>query len=221
MQPKTLIVRLRNYVGDVVLSVPALEWLAAQGYALQLVAKPWAASLLSAYPWTVTARAPRPLARVAQLRRLRRAALAADPGFDGRENMLVFPNAFSGGIEPWLAGLNAVANDLDGRRLLLARAVEPVWGHALEHIWGLAGRFLKIERQAPERIALATRHEDQQRADELLAAQGVRPGFIVLCPFAAGVFEGQDKTWPAFPEFARALARSGRDLVCCPGPGES
>ena len=165
--------------------------------------------------------AARPLARVAQLRQLRRAAEAADPGFDRRENMLAFPNAFSGAIEPWLAGLNAVAHDTEARRWLLARAVEPFWGHALEHIWGLACGFLGLEIAAPRRIGLATCDEDQRRADALLRSHGLGAGFVVLCPFAAGVFEGQDKVWPGFAEFAGALHARGIRLVCCPGPGES
>jgi heptosyltransferase-2 len=42
MQPRPLIVRLRNWVGDVILGVPALNLLASRGYQLQLVGKGWA-----------------------------------------------------------------------------------------------------------------------------------------------------------------------------------
>jgi heptosyltransferase-2 len=48
----------------------------------------------------------------------------------------------------------------------------------------------------------------------------VRPGFVVVCPFAGGLFEDQDKTWPAFADFSRELLKQGRDVVACPGPGE-
>jgi heptosyltransferase-2 len=216
-----LIVRLRNYVGDVVLGLPSLRLLHARGYALQLFGKPWAASLLAAYPWPVVTRPPRFLHRVGSLRQMRRQALAVDPGFDRRENMLVFPNACSGALEAWFAGLHAVGNALDGRSPLLARAEAPHWAHALEHAWGLTCRFLKIDLPAPARIQLATRSEDQRRADELLRRHGVGPGFVAICPFAGGVFEDQPKTWPAFPEFARALKAAGREVVCFPGPGEA
>lgn len=218
--PRPLIVRLRNYVGDVVLCLPSLELLQAHGHGLRLVGKHWAASLFADYRWPVSVRAERHGRRVAQLRQLRREASNMDAQFDVRENMIVYPDAFSGALEPWLAGLHAVGNATEGRSWLLARAEAPLWGHSLEHAWALTCRFLRIERPAPRSIALATSRCDQDLADELLRRHGVRAGFVVICPFAAGVFEDQDKTWPAFPELARRLGRGGRDLVCCPGPGE-
>jgi heptosyltransferase-2 len=220
MSQRPLIVRLRNYVGDVVLSLPALELLQSHGYALQLIGGRWVPSLLAAYDWPSVARPKGFGRRVAQLRRLRRDALTVDPLFDARENMLVFPNAFSGALEPRLAGLHAVGNAFEARSLLLARAVAPLWGHAAEHFWALACRFLQVEQPLPRHIQLASRPEDQQRADELLRQHGVAPGFIVVCPFAAGVFEKQPKNWPSFPEFTRALCARGRQVICCPGPGE-
>jgi len=39
MAPRPLIVRLRNWVGDVVLTVPALRPLQSHGYELELVGK--------------------------------------------------------------------------------------------------------------------------------------------------------------------------------------
>ena len=45
--PRPLIVRLRNWVGDVTLGVPTLQRLADHGYALQLVGKGWARDLLA------------------------------------------------------------------------------------------------------------------------------------------------------------------------------
>ena len=44
---RPLIVRLRNWVGDVTLGVPTLQRLADHGYALQLVGKGWARDLLA------------------------------------------------------------------------------------------------------------------------------------------------------------------------------
>ena len=69
---RPLIVRLRNYVGDVVLSLPALELLQSNGYAPHLVGKPWVGQLLEAYGWPTTPRAGAFLDRVRQLRELPR-----------------------------------------------------------------------------------------------------------------------------------------------------
>ena len=50
MQTRPLIVRLRNWVGDVILGVPALKLLASHGYQLQLIGKGWAPALLQELP---------------------------------------------------------------------------------------------------------------------------------------------------------------------------
>jgi heptosyltransferase II len=221
MTPRPLIVRLRNWVGDVILGVPALHLLQSHGHALQLVGARWAGPLLRGEGWSTHAR-PKPLReRVAQLRELRSEARHADAGFDRRENALVLPTSFSAALEMRLAGLKAVGYRQEARGPLLARA-EPITygGHALISYWELACRFLQIEAAPPLQIGLRTAPADQQRAEEVLLRHGVRPGFVVVCPFAGGLFEDQDKTWPAFAEFSRQMLQSGRDVVACPGPGE-
>jgi heptosyltransferase-2 len=221
MTTRPLIVRLRNWVGDVILGVPALQLLQAHGYQLQLVGKAWAPALLAGQAWPVHVRPAKLLDSVALLRTLKRQALAADAGFAGRENALVLPTSFSGALEMRLAGLRAVGYAQEARGLLLARA-EPITygGHALTSYWELACRFLRIEAAAPACIELRTAPADQAGADALLQEHAIRPGFIVICPFAGGQFEKQEKTWPAFAEFTRALLQRGRDIVACPGPGE-
>lgn len=221
MTPRPLIVRLRNWVGDVILGVPALHLLQSHGHQPWLVGKGWAGPLLAGEGWPTHAR-PGPLReRVAQLRTLRDQARALSPGFDDHENALVLPTSFSGALEMRLAGLKAVGYAQEARGLLLKRA-EPITygGHALISYWELACRFLGIHAEPPERIGLATLPADQQAADALLLQHSIRPGFVVICPFAGGQFEKQDKTWPAFAHFTQALRELGRDVVACPGPGE-
>jgi len=68
---RPLIVRLPNWVGDVIMSLPTLWHLHHRGYALQLVGKRWAATLLAGCGWPVHT-LPGPLKeRVRLLRRLR------------------------------------------------------------------------------------------------------------------------------------------------------
>jgi ADP-heptose:LPS heptosyltransferase len=225
MPPRPLIVRLRNWVGDVILGVPALHLLQQHGYQPVLVGKGWAPALLAGEGWPTHPRPAKLGDSVALLRRLRREALAQDAGFDRRENALVLPTSFTGALEMRLAGLKAVGYAQEARGPLLKRA-EPITygGHALISYWELACRFLRVDLPPPERIALKTLSADQAAADALLARHGVRPGFVVICPFAGGQFEKQDKTWPAFADYTRALLRlchdQGRDVVACPGPGE-
>lgn len=204
-----------------ILGVPALHLLQSHGYTLQLVGSRWATPLLRGEGWPVHAR-PQPLRdRVAQLRELRSQARQLDAGFDRRENALVLPTSFSAALEMRLAGLKPVGYRQEARGLLLQRA-EPLQygGHALASYWDLACRFLRVQAAPPAQIGLRTTEADQQGADEVLASHGVRPGFIVICPFAGGLFEAQDKTWPAFADCSRELLKLGRDVVACPGPGE-
>lgn len=222
MSARPLVVRLRNWVGDVILSVPALRLLQSHGYALELVGKGWAAALLAGEGWPVHARPPGLRARVAQLRALGRGLRHLDPGFAARENALVLPPSFSAALEMRLAGLRAVGHAAEGRSPLLSRVTPALHeGHELVRTWTLACRFLRIEAEPPAAIGLRTLEADQARADALLAARGVRAGFVVICPFAGGQVDKQDKTWPAFAEFSRVLRGRGRDVVACPGPGEA
>ena len=143
MPPGPLIVRLRNWVGDVILGVPALQLLESHGYALQLVGKGWAGSLLAGQSWPVLARAGTLRGRLSQLRGLRAEAIRADADFDRRENALVLATSFSSALEMRLAGLKAVGYAQEARSLLLSRS-EPITygGHALTSYWALACRFL-------------------------------------------------------------------------------
>lgn len=221
MPSRPLIVRLRNWVGDVILGVPALKLLAAHDYQLQLVGKGWAKPLLAGHDWPVHTRPGRWRERIAQLRGLRRAARALDPEFDRRENALVLPTSFSGALEMRWAGLRAVGYAQEARGWLLARS-EPITygGHALVSYWELACRFLRIEQPPPREIGLRLAAADVAAADALLRQRGVQADFVVICPFAGGTFEKLDKTWPHFPAFARTLVASGRPVIACPGPGE-
>ena len=221
MNRRPLIVRLRNWVGDVVLGVPALRLLEAHGYELELVGKGWARALLAGQGWRTHARAKGLAERVRQLRALRVDALGRDRAFASRENALVLPTSFSSALEMRLAGLRAVGYAHEARGLLLARS-EPRPGacHSLEEYWHLACRFLGVEAGTPRSIDLATTLEAQQSADALLDARGLREGFIVICPFAGGMVDKQQKTWPRFPAFTSALIAQGHQVVVCPGPGE-
>jgi len=221
MTPRPLIVRLRNWVGDVILGVPALHLLQQHGYRLELLGKGWARSLLGGEGWSHHTRPKKLLDAVKLLRNLRDTAAAQDPGFRSRENALTLVTSFTGALEARLAGLKAVGYGQEARGFLLART-EPITygGHALVSYWELACRFLRIEQPPPASIELKTAPADQQKADALVAQHGLGERFVVICPFAGGTFEHLDKTWPHFADFTRALLAQGRRVVALPGPGE-
>ena len=195
--PRPLIVRLRDWVGDVTLGVPTLQRLADHGYALQLVGKGWARDLLAGHGWPVHVLPKTLRERVRQLRELKRIARASDSGLGRRINAVCFPYSFSSALDFRLAGLRALGHAYEGRSLLLARAAPPAT------------------------IGLRVGEAHRAQAAALRSAQGIEPGCIVICPFAGGTWAQQDKTWPAFAEFvAQGLPAFGRSVVVCPGPGE-
>jgi heptosyltransferase-2 len=219
---RPLIVRLRNWVGDVTLGVPTLQRLADAGYTLQGIGKGWAADLLAGHGWPVE---PLPKTfgeRVQQLRRLARDGREVDDGFDRRINAVCFPYSFGSALEMRLAGLRAIGHAHEGRGWLLGRSVPRARRrHELEVYWDLGSALLGSPAPAPARIGLKLAPQHLAQAAMLRARHGIEPGYVMICPFAGGTWSGQDKTWPDFAAFvAEDLAPLGRDIVVCPGPGE-
>jgi heptosyltransferase II len=222
IEARPLVVRLRNFVGDTVLSLPALRLLQAHGYRLELVGKGWARSLLAAEGWAVHARPGGLRARVAQLRSLRHDMRAQDAGFEARSNALLFPYAFSAALDARLAGLRAEGHAGEGRGWLMQRAHPRREGrHTLVEYWELACDFLGVQAPPPPNIAMKVSPAQQAQAAALLSARGLQAGRCVLiCPFANGRVEFLDRSWPAFPEFVRRLHAAGRQVLIVPGPAE-
>ncbi len=217
-----LIVRLRNWVGDVTLGVPTLQRLADAGYALQLIGKRWAGELLAGYGWHMHVLPPGLAERVALMRRLKGEARSTDAGFTRRLNALCLPYSFSSALEFRLAGLRAIGHAHEGRSLLLAAAQPRLDGvHELCVYWDLGNALLRQQIPPPASIGLRVAPQHRAEAAALRQAHGIEPGYVVVCPFAGGTWARQDKTWPSFAELvASQLPRHGRTVVICPGPGE-
>ena len=221
-RPRPLIVRLRNWVGDVTLCVPLLQRLADAGYELTLLGKAWACELLAGQGWPVQVLPKTATDRVHLLRRLRAAARQRDLGFEGRLNALCLPDSFSSALEFRLAGLRALGHAWEGRGLLLGRAVPRPRGlHELQVYWQLGDALLGQAAPLPDRIALLPTAAQMAQAAALRSAHGIEAACVLICPFAGGTWNQADKTWPAFAEFvSAALPAMGRSVVICPGPGE-
>lgn len=223
---KPLIVRLRNWVGDVVLGLPALRLLEQHGYSLHLVARgKWAPSLLAGEGWPVHVQPAKLTEKVAQLRRIRAACKALDPRFDRRENTLLLPVSLSSALEARLAGLRSVGFAKEARTPLMARGIPVIHhGHELTRYFGLAAQFLRVDATAPPKNLLKLQPQKSEQAAALLAAHGIAGRFVMICPFAGGRAANPGKptkTWPAFPAFTAQAARElGLPLVVYPGPGE-
>ncbi len=220
---QSLLVRLPNHLGDVCMSLPALERLAAQGLRLVLAGRRWAPALLAALPWPVVGL---PEARMDRVRALRAARLREMPTHAaGKVDALLLTNSLSTALELRLAGLRAAGYATDGRRWLLRRAmaVPPQWAgsmHTAEYYFHLALALLGQDpapTPAPRLpLAAAARHA----AAAALARARAAPHYVVLCPVAQGRHRGRIKCWDGFERIGRALLADGLDIVMCPGPGE-
>ncbi len=219
-----LIVRLRNWVGDVVLGVPLLRLLQANGYQLHLVGKPWAQDMLRGEGWKVEPVAKSLLTRVEQLRHLRQQCLQGEPGFDHRVNAITLPFSFSSALEMRCAGLKALGVAHEGRSFFLHQTLpRPQGMHELQAYLQIARPLLPPQSQAPPApsdIDLAVHQQHQHTARALCLAHRLESGFVMLCPFAGGTFEKKPKTWPGFTALSEALHRQGKTMLMCPGPGE-
>ena len=213
--PRPLVIRLRNWIGDVILSIPTLQRLEREGYELHLIGRGWAGDLLEGFGWKVHKIPPSRLEHIRLIRRLRSELGPATPS-------LTFPYAFSSALEFRLGGLPAVGFRTQLRSWLLRRTVERPRGiHTLEEYWALGQYFLGTSTEpAPAAVEwrLSPRHIAE--ADRLIRTHNLSDGFIVACPFASDTNAGESKHWPLFPAFLEALAReSRRPIVLCPGPG--
>jgi heptosyltransferase II len=214
-----LVVRLCNWVGEVVLSIPALRRLEAAGFELRLVGKRWAPALLEGTGWPVLVRRAGLGAAATQLRELRR-ALACAGGAAPRA--LLLTKSLSSAVETRLAGLRAAGYAHDGRSLLLAAAYPlPRFAHAAHAYWHLVSRFLGEDAPYPASVDLVPSPAQDAAARALLAAHGLAArGFVLLCPFSGADDRERRKVWPGFAELAAALDACALPVVVCPGPGE-
>ena len=219
--PRPLVCRIRNFIGDVVLLIPALERLQHAGYELHLVGKPWATSLLEAYGWPIT-RYPKAFSeRRETLKQVAAPLRLIDATFDGRVNAITFATSFSSALDMRAAGLKPFGYAVEGRSLLLKKSASIVYGeHAIDSYWRLTSLFLNDATPPPASVALRVSADADRQASEALASAGVAPGYVVLVPFAGGTFEKLDKKWPHFAALAAALKATGRDIVMAPGIDE-
>ncbi len=219
---RTLVVRLRNWVGDTTLGLPLLQRLHDAGHRLELVGKRWAVELLAGHGWTVHPLPGTLRERVALLRRLRAEAQARDGAPpSGAITALCLPDSFGSALEMRLAGLRAIGQRHEARGwLLAARLPRDTARHELLAYWAFGDALLGAA-PPPDRIALRPAPHHHARAAALLRQLGVAPGeAIVICPFSGGTWNGRPKAWPGFAGFAaQRLHAQGRPLLICPGPG--
>jgi heptosyltransferase-2 len=220
---RPIIVRLRNWVGEILLSWPSLQALADEGYQLELVGKPWAGPLFRGSGFHFHPLANDKVAGLQLYRALHDQLLTHDPGFDSRLNTLLYTHSFSSAWQAWRAGLRSVGVADNGRSLLLARALRvPRTLRVPDAYWQLARPFLTQPSSpvAPKHRPLPLHPEQIQAAERLLAEQQIVGPYIVCCPLTGAGDVKQARQFPQFAALSQALQQFGLPLVTCPAPAE-
>lgn len=211
-----LAIRLPNWLGDVVMALPALEALASHGITLELFGKPWIKELFSAYDYT-TYVVPNDFWKAKAACQQAKA-----------KHFLLFPNSLSSSAMVCLAGKRGIGYRADLRRFFLSSSLKKSPHlHEIEHFWKLAQyaatQVLKIDWQQllPQKPTLFLPEKYLSLAKDILQKQGVANDFWVICPGAVGQgVKGHSKIWPYWRELTDYLLQQGKQLVACPGPNE-
>jgi heptosyltransferase-2 len=207
-QIRRILVREVNWVGDAVLTLPALEALDRRfpEAEISLLAKSWVSGLFAGHPAVdgiIEYRTGNTHRGV--LGRWRLARQLSQEGFD---LAVVFPNSLDAALIPWLAGIpRRVGYLTEARRLLFTHPVPRPSGSAGRH---QAEHYLGIVRAlggdgAPS-LRLPVTAEARERGERLLRDHGVGPADLCVALSPGSVY-GSAKRWPAerFAAVADAL----------------
>ena len=208
-QVRRILVRQVNWLGDGVLTLPALEALQRRlpQAEIVLLARGWVGGLFEGHP---------AVRRIIELPRgggpmglwghWRVAGAIRGQGFD---LAVVFPNSFEAALVPWMAGIpRRVGYPTEGRRWLLTdplpRPRRIPGRHQAERYLDIV-RALGAEGSADLRLPVSA--GAQERAQALLKASGIN-GAEALVAIGPGSIYGGAKRWPAdrFAAVADALA---------------
>jgi heptosyltransferase II len=208
---RKILVREVNWVGDAVLTLPALAALDRRfpRAEIAVLAKPWAAGLFAGQ--SAVDRVVLYQAEGSHLGLRGRWALARELARERFDLAVLFPNSLDAVIVPWLARIpRRVGYRTDGRGLLLsqvvARSGRSVERHQVFRYLDLA-RSLGADGEAIPRLAVGV--EAGREADRLLQDLGVETGEACIAVNPGSVY-GSAKRWPAerFAAVADALAET-------------
>jgi len=207
MSPHKIIVRAPNWVGDAVLSVPALKSLRQRfpDSEITLLVRPWVSGLFRSAPFVdrVWSRpAPGAVRWISTAREMRHC------GFD---LAVLLTNSFESALTVFAGGVRERAGYATDRRgFLLTRAVPPPGGrlHQTDYYLRLVESVLGPGPQ-PD-IAIHAAPEERQSARRLLASEGIGPSDRVLV-IGPGAAFGSAKRWME-DRFAAVADRLSREL---------
>lgn len=222
---RKILVRAVNWVGDAVMTTPALAVLREQFPEAEIVmlANPLVSELFRPHP---TVDRVICFDRTGHHRGVRgRLLLARELRRERFDCAIILPNSFDSALVPWLAGIPCrIGKKSDGRSLLLSDGFNPARemteGHEVEYYLHLLRSF-GISGRARRPFLTTTAIERAEASDRLIEA-GIVPDDVLLGINPGAAF-GSAKRW--YPERFSAVARKlsaewGAKILIFGGPGE-
>lgn len=211
-----LIVRMPNWIGDAVMSLPTLNALEQAGIDLVLVGKPFLQNLLKGTHFQVHT-LPKKNSEA-------RAFLKKIPIVP----TLLLTNSFSSAWMMYLSGKKTVGYQQELRSFLLTRRTKKQGQpHEVVCFFDI-GRFavttffpsLHYPNMPPAKITLPIDPVAQEKILRLLKEKNMTRPYIILAPFAHGKSkEGKSKIWPDWLKLMKKLGNT-HQLIICPGQNE-
>lgn len=210
-----LIIRMPNWLGDVIMTLPALQALLDCSIPLILIGKPWIFDLFTEMPLKILG--------LKQNFFENRKLLMSLPS----PNCLLMTNSFSSACLAAASFKKSIAYQNDGRRFLLSKSFKKkLKQHEVEVFWTIAQHALhffypkkEFPQCIPKWVHLPLRDDRLIEARKRLEQMNVDFPFTVLCPAALGAGQnGKSKIWPYWKKLANSLDKNS--LVVCPGINE-
>lgn len=214
--PPTMVVRLPNFLGELVMAEPMLRLMTGSGLRPAAFGRPWCRELLVGIGIPVE-----PVASGAEESRQYRST--------GARWGLTTRGSFTTALRMRLGGLKVIGRRGNLRSPLLSRALPRSFdGHRVDDFLQLGaaavaavlgGAAAPAAPAAVPRLA-ATPVQRAEGAARLREA-GVGERFVMACPTAGHRRASTFKLWPHFPALLRRLVDEGAEVVICPGRGET
>jgi heptosyltransferase-2 len=195
----TILIRATNWVGDAVMTLPALEAVHENfpSARITVLARPWVAPLFKNHPFVndviVFQKYESFIKDLSGFRSLIESI--KEKNFD---LAILFQNAFDAAIIAYLGGVkNRVGFDSDGRGILLTHAIkrtdEIFKAHQIEYYLSIL-KALGLEAESRDPV-IHISEDNLVKADKILKKRGINNDDFVI-GFAPGAIFGNAKRWP-------------------------
>jgi heptosyltransferase-2 len=215
MHSSKLLVRLPNWVGDVIMTLPAIDLLQSQNITPVLLGKPWIHDLLQDLKIPLHTWPKEPKDIIQRLKHL------------DEKNILLFPNSLSSAVYARLGQKKPIGYGANLRTCLLAtHFTRPQLDYEAQIFYHLTYQYLKTithssleyEHHIIPKLPISSSSIDSAKL--LLKTHQISQNYIVLCPFAHGLNrQKQSKRWPHWQALCETLP--AKSYIICPGPHET